>query len=96
MIDTEYRWLRPRGRLIVYSAPEDAAALDLMAAPRDAQLIVAGTRETAVLPPVVKLVDSGFLDRELYLDERQDLADIERAFSSIDRGSVVKALIRLN
>jgi Zn-dependent alcohol dehydrogenase len=67
-----------------------------MAAPRDAQLIVAGTRETAVLPSVVKLVDSGFLDRELYLDERQDLADIERAFSSIDRGSVVKALIRLN
>lgn len=95
MVDVEYGWLRPGGRLVVYSAPEDTAALDLMAAPRDVTLTVAATRETAVLPNVARLVQSGFLAVEEYVSLRVDLPDIAGAFDAIERGEVVKAMVRL-
>lgn len=95
MVGTGLGWLRTGGRLIVYSAAEDAAALDLMAAPRDVDLRVASTHETAVLPGVVRLVESGALGLESFVTLRVDLPDIASAFEAIERGDVVKALVRL-
>jgi L-iditol 2-dehydrogenase len=95
MVGSGLGWVRPGGRLIVYSAPEDAAVLDLMAAPRDVDLRVASTHETAVLPGVVRLVESGALGLDELVTHRVDLPDIADAFAAIDRGDVVKALVRL-
>jgi L-iditol 2-dehydrogenase len=96
MVGTEYGWLRPGGRLVVYSAPADTAELDLMAAPRDVSLSVASTHETAVLPGILHLVESGYLDVDSFVTTRVDLSDIGDAFDAIDRGDVVKAMVRLH
>jgi len=95
MVSAGFGWLRPGGRLIVYSAPEDTAALDLMAAPRDVDLRIPSTRETAVLPGIVQLVESGYLAVDTFVTLSVDLPDIASAFDAIDRGDVVKALVRL-
>jgi len=95
MVDIEYGWLRPGGRLVVYSAPAGTAELDLMAAPRDVRLSVASTQETAVLPGILRLVQSGYLDVDSFVTLRVDLPDIGVAFDAIDRGEVVKAMVRL-
>lgn len=96
MVDIEYGWLRPGGRLVVYSAPADTAALDLIAAPRDVTLSVASTHETAVLPGILRLVQSGYLDVDSFVTLHVDLPDIGVAFDAIDRGEVVKAMVRLH
>lgn len=96
MVDIEYGWLRPGGRLVVYSAPAGTAELDLMAAPRDVALRVASTQETAVLPGILRLVQSGYLDVDSFVTLRVDLPDIGAAFDAIDRGEVVKAMVRLH
>jgi Zn-dependent alcohol dehydrogenase len=79
----------------VYSAPAATAELDLMAAPRDVRLSVASTQETAVLPGILRLVQSGYLDVDSFVTLRVDLPDIGVAFDAIDRGEVVKAMVRL-
>ncbi len=93
MVGRAYGWLRPGGREVVYSAPEDLAALDLMAGPRDATVTVASTDEAAVLPGVVRMVEGGVLDREAFLSHRYPLKEIATAFSEIARGDVVKAVV---
>ncbi|NNC12876.1 zinc-binding dehydrogenase [Planctomonas sp. JC2975] len=95
MVGVEYGWLRRGGRLVVYSAPERTAEVDLMAAPRDVTLRVASTQETAVLPNIVRLVESGYLAIDEFVTLRVDLPDIANAFDAIGRGEVVKALVRL-
>jgi len=92
-VDAAYRWVRPGGRLIIYSAPDQPAPLNVMSAPRDASLMVAQPREGAVLPSVVKLVESGALPRELFLSGLYPFGQINDAFAAIDDGSVVKALV---
>ncbi len=93
MVGRAYRWLRSGGREVVYSAPADLAALDLMAGPRDATVTVASTDEAAVLPGVVRMVEGGVLDREAFLTHRYPLAEITTAFADIARGDVVKAVV---
>lgn len=95
MVDDAYRWLRPGGRLVIYSAPEAPAAIDLMAAPRDAQLVVSSTHEQAVLAQVVTMVEAGLLPLEDFVTRTDDLDRIGSVFEDIDDGSVVKALVRL-
>jgi len=92
-IDAAYRWVRPGGRLIIYSAPDEPVPLNVMAAPREAALIVARPREAAVLRGVVDMVESGLLPRELFLSGTYPLDQIGDAFEAIDEGSVVKALV---
>ena len=92
-IDAAYRWVRPGGRLIIYSAPDEPVPLNVMAAPREAALIVARPREAAVLRGVVDMVESGLLPRELFLSGTYPLDQIGDAFEAIDDGSVVKALV---
>jgi 2-desacetyl-2-hydroxyethyl bacteriochlorophyllide A dehydrogenase len=92
-VDTAYRWVRPGGRLVIYSAPEEPVPLNVMSAPREASLIVARPREGAVLASVVRLVESGALPGELFLSGTYPLERIGDAFTAIDDGSVVKALI---
>lgn len=96
MVDIEYAWLRQGGRLVVYSAPPNTAELDLMAAPHDVTLSVASTRETAVLPGILRLVQSGYLDANSFVTNRVDLSHIGDAFEAIDRGEVVKAMVQLH
>jgi 2-desacetyl-2-hydroxyethyl bacteriochlorophyllide A dehydrogenase len=92
-VDAAYRWVRPGGRLIIYSAPDEPVPLNVMAAPRQASLIVARPREGAVLQPVVKLVESGALPKELFLTGSYPFRRINDAFAEIDDGSVIKALV---
>ena len=93
-VDAAYRWLRPGGRLIIYSAPEVPVPLDVMAAPRNASLVVARPREAAVLEPVVRMVESGLIPRDLVLSGSYPFERIADAFAEIDKGTVVKALVR--
>ena len=93
-IDAAFRWVRPGGRLIIYSAPDEPVPLDVMAAPRNASLIVSRPQEAAVLERVVKMVESGVIPRELFLSTSYSFEQIGEAFEAIDRGSVVKALVR--
>src|SRR6185437_8381745 len=88
-VDAAFRWVRPGGRLIIYSAPDAPAPVNVMAAPREASLIVARPREGDVLRSVVTLVESGALPRELFLSARYPFARIGDAFAAIDAGSVV-------
>jgi 2-desacetyl-2-hydroxyethyl bacteriochlorophyllide A dehydrogenase len=92
-VDAAYRWVRPGGRLIIYSAPDEPVPLNVMAAPREAALIVARPREGAVLRSVVNLVESGALPRELFLSGSYPFDRINAAFTAIDEGSVVKTLV---
>ncbi len=93
-VDSAYRWVRPGGRLIIYSAPEVPVPLDVMAAPRNASLIVARPREGAVLGSVVKMVESGVIPRDLVLSGSYPFERIGEAFEAIDNGAVVKALVK--
>src|SRR5580658_1611507 len=92
-VDAAYRWLRPGGRLIIYSAPEQPVPLDVMAAPRNASLIVSRPREGAVLDSVVRMLESGLVPRELIVSGSYPFERIDDAFADIDSGSVVKALV---
>ena len=93
-VDAAYRWVKPGGRLIIYSAPEVPVPLDVMAAPRNASLIVARPREGAVLESVVKMVESGVIPRDLVLSGSYPFERIGEAFAAIDNGAVVKALVK--
>jgi 2-desacetyl-2-hydroxyethyl bacteriochlorophyllide A dehydrogenase len=92
-IDAAYRWVRPGGQLIIYSAPDEPVPLNVMAAPREAALTVARPREAAVLRSVVGLVESGYLNRDLFLSGTYPLDRVGDAFAAIDEGSVIKALV---
>jgi Zn-dependent alcohol dehydrogenase len=65
-----------------------------MAAPRNASLIVARPREAAVLDAVVKMVESGIIPRDLVLSGSYPFDRIAEAFAAIDKGAVVKALVK--
>jgi 2-desacetyl-2-hydroxyethyl bacteriochlorophyllide A dehydrogenase len=93
-IGSAYPWLRAGGRLIIYSAPEVPVPLDVMAAPRNASLIVARPREAAVLEAVVKMVESGLIPRDLMLSGSYSFDRIGDAFAAIDEGTIVKALVK--
>ncbi len=93
-IGLAYRWVRPGGRLLIYSAPEAPVPLDVMASPRNAALIVARPREAAVLEPVVKLVESGVIPRDLLLSGPYSFDRIGEAFAAIEAGTVVKTMVR--
>jgi 2-desacetyl-2-hydroxyethyl bacteriochlorophyllide A dehydrogenase len=93
-VDSAYRWVRPGGRLIIYSAPDEPVPLDVMAAPRNASLIVSRPQEGAVLERVVKMVESGVIPRELFLSASYPFDHIGEAFEAIDSGAVVKALVK--
>jgi threonine dehydrogenase-like Zn-dependent dehydrogenase len=92
-VDAAYRWVRPGGRLIIYSAPDEPVPLNVMAAPREASLSVARPREGAVLRSVVNLVESGALRRDLFLSGSYPFDRIDDAFRAIDEGSVIKTLV---
>jgi 2-desacetyl-2-hydroxyethyl bacteriochlorophyllide A dehydrogenase len=92
-VDDAYRWVRPGGRLIIYSAPDTPVPLNVMSAPREASLVVSRPREGAVLRSVVNLVESGALPREFFLSGSYPFQRINDAFAAIDDGSVVKALV---
>jgi 2-desacetyl-2-hydroxyethyl bacteriochlorophyllide A dehydrogenase len=92
-VDAAYRWVQPGGRLIIYSAPDEPVPLNVMAAPREASLIVARPREGAVLRSVVNLVESGALRAGMFLSRPYALDRIGDAFTAIDEGSVIKALV---
>ncbi len=93
-VGSAYPWLRPGGRLIIYSAPEVPVSLDVMAAPRNASLTVARPREAAVLEAVVKMVESGVIPRDLMLSGSYAFDRISDAFAAIEKGTVVKALVK--
>ncbi len=93
-VGSAYPWLRTGGRLIIYSAPEVPVPLDVMAAPRNASLIVARPREAAVLEAVVKMVEAGVIPRELMLSGSYPFDRISDAFAAIDKGTIVKALVK--
>jgi 2-desacetyl-2-hydroxyethyl bacteriochlorophyllide A dehydrogenase len=93
-VDSAYRWVRPGGRLIIYSAPEVPVPLDVMAAPRNASLVVARPREAAVLESVVKMVESGVIPRDLLVSGTYPFERIGDAFQAIGDGAVVKALVK--
>lgn len=86
-------WLKPGGKCLVYSAPDTLAALDLLTTPRDATLSVASTQEAAVLPGILRLVETGALDPSPFLTHQYPFANTNQAFDDIDRGEVVKAMI---
>lgn len=88
-----YTWVRPGGHVVVYSAPDTPAEIDLFSGPRDVELTVASTHETAVLAGMVRMVDGGVIDRDEFLTHRYPFSDITRAFDDIARGDVVKAMI---
>lgn len=92
-VDAAYRWVQPGGRLIIYSAPDEPVPLNVMSAPREAALIVARPREGAVLRSVVNLVESGALPAEAFLSRPYSFDGIGDAFTAIDEGSVIKALV---
>lgn len=94
MVARSYTWVRPGGEVVVYSAPDTTAELDLFSGPRDVSLSVASTREAAVLPGIVRMVETGAIHREEFLTHTYPFADIGRAFADIARGEVVKAMIR--
>ncbi|HEX4213899.1 MAG TPA: zinc-binding dehydrogenase [Candidatus Dormibacteraeota bacterium] len=93
MVGRSCRWLKPGGREVIYSAPEAEASIDLMAAPRDASIIVASTHETSVMPGVVRMVEGGVIDRDLLLTHRYAFAEIKKAFDEVAQGGVVKGLV---
>ncbi len=93
-VGSAYRWLRTGGRLVIYSAPEVPVPIDVMAAPRNASLIVARPREAAVLEAVVKMVESGVIPRDLMLSGSYPFDRINDAFAAIDKGTIVKALVK--
>jgi 2-desacetyl-2-hydroxyethyl bacteriochlorophyllide A dehydrogenase len=90
-----YRWVRSGGKVVVYSAPDTAAEIDLFTGPRDVELTVASTHEAAVLPQMVRLVETGAIDPEVFLTHRYPFDDMPRAFDEIARGGVVKAVVDL-
>jgi alcohol dehydrogenase len=93
MAAAAYRWLKPGGACVVYSAPEDEARVDLFNSPRDATLSVASTHEAAVLPGMLRMVAGRVLDPDLLVSHSYRFADIERAFDDVAGGDVVKAMI---
>jgi 2-desacetyl-2-hydroxyethyl bacteriochlorophyllide A dehydrogenase len=93
-IAAAYRWARPGGRLIIYSAPEAPVPLDVMASPREVSLTVARPREAAVLQGVVRMLESGLVPRERFLSGTYPFDEIGNAFAAIEEGAVVKALVR--
>jgi 2-desacetyl-2-hydroxyethyl bacteriochlorophyllide A dehydrogenase len=93
MTAASYTWVRPGGHAVVYSAPDTPAEIDLFTGPRDVSLTVASTHEAAVLPRMVRMVETGAIDRDEFLTHRYPFADITRAFDDIAKGEVVKAMI---
>jgi 2-desacetyl-2-hydroxyethyl bacteriochlorophyllide A dehydrogenase len=93
MISASYAWVRPGGHAVVYSAPDTPAEIDLFSGPRDVSLTVASTHEADVLPRMVRMVETGAIDRDEFLTHRYPFADITRAFDDIAKGDVVKAMI---
>lgn len=93
-IESAYRWLRPGGRLIIYSAPDQPATFNVMAAPRNTALTVASPQEGSVLRQVVSMLKRGVIPRSKFLSASYPFDEIEDAFHAIDRGDVVKAVIR--
>jgi len=93
-IAAAYRWARPGGRFIIYSAPEAPVPLDIMGSPREAAFTVSRPREGAVLPGVVKMLESGVIPREPFLTATYPFDEIGDVFAAIERGAVVKALVR--
>jgi 2-desacetyl-2-hydroxyethyl bacteriochlorophyllide A dehydrogenase len=93
-VDSAHRWVKAGGRLIIYSAPDEPVQLNVMAAPRNASLIVSRPREGAVLEGVVKMLESGLIPRELFLSGSYPFDRIGDAFEAIDNGTVVKALVK--
>lgn len=89
-----YRWARSGGRFIIYSAPEAPVPLDIMGSPREAVLTVSRPREGAVLPGVVKMLESGVIPRKSFLTGTYAFDEIGDAFAAIEQGAVVKALVR--
>jgi threonine dehydrogenase-like Zn-dependent dehydrogenase len=95
-IASSYRWARPGGRLIIYSAPEAPVPLDVMGSPRDASLVIARPREGAVMKSVLQMLESGMVPREKLVSGTYPLERIGEAFDDIDQGLVVKALVRFD
>jgi len=93
-IDPAYRWLRPGGRLIIYSAPDEPAMFNVMAAPRNTALTVAGPQEGSVLRQVVRMLETGLIPRGRFVSATYPFDHIEDAFDAIDHGDVLKVLIR--
>ncbi len=93
-IAAAYRWARPRGRFIIYSAPEAPVPLDVMASPREAALTVSRPREGAVLPGVVTMLESGLIPRERFVTGVYPFDQIGDVFAAAEQGAVVKALVR--
>ncbi|GAA4981524.1 zinc-binding dehydrogenase [Actinopolymorpha pittospori] len=93
MIAHAYRWLKPGGHAVVYSAPDSPTQMDLFKSPRDATLTVASTREAAVLPGVVRMLDGGVINPDELVTHRYPFSEIAAAFEAIERGEVVKAVI---
>jgi L-iditol 2-dehydrogenase len=93
MVGRSYKWLKSGARLVIYSAPEAEAEIDLMNGPRDASVIVASTHETSVLPGIVRMLEGRVLDRDTFISHRFALDDIDDGFAEIARGDVVKALV---
>lgn len=93
-IDAAFRWVRPGGRLIIYSAPEEPVPLNVMAAPREASLVVSRPREGAVLERVVAMIESGLIPRDWFLSKTFSFDQIGDAFVEIETGSIIKALVR--
>lgn len=85
--------LKPGGQCVIYSAPDRPATVDLFATPRDATLTVASTNEAAVLPGILRLVQTDVLSANKFLSHRYAFPHISRAFETIARGDVVKAII---
>jgi L-iditol 2-dehydrogenase len=88
-----YRWVVSGGSVVVYSAPDQPASIDLLTGPRDVELTVASTNEAAVLTQIVGFVESGAIDPDLFLTHRYPFAVMPQAFDDIGRGDVVKAVV---
>jgi 2-desacetyl-2-hydroxyethyl bacteriochlorophyllide A dehydrogenase len=90
-----YRWVASGGKVVVYSAPDTPAEIDLFTGPRDVELTVASTHEAAVLAQMVRLVETGAIDASAFLTHRYAFDDMPRAFDEIAHGDVVKAVVDL-
>ena len=55
---------------------------------------MARPREEAVLEPVVRMVEAGVVPRDLLLSGSYPFDRIADAFAAIDKGTVVKALVK--
>jgi len=95
MTAAAYRWVNAGGKVVVYSAPDTPAEIDLFSGPRDVDLTVASTHEAAVLPQMVRLVETGAIDASAFLTHRYAFDDMRRAFDEIAHGDVVKAVVDL-